>query len=178
MNSEDITTDANNLYISSLKVRKSSPNKVATMRFMQNQITDIGRAQEELHNRIWKIEQMKPFIISERGHIRKIQGNTPYDRMIIHSYIDYCLEPLLSKYMIYDNYAGQAFMTLGIIIGVIAVIALVAFIIYRLTHPKLKADDKPEEKQIVEEELNRILKPIDDDDVAQQVNEYEDKKDE
>ncbi len=80
--------------------------------------------------------------------------------------------------MIYDNYAGQAFMTLGIIIGVIAVIALVAFIIYRLTHPKLKADDKPEEKQIVEEELNRILKPIDDDDIAQQVNEYEDKKDE
>lgn len=107
MNSEEITTDANNLYNSSLKVRKSSPNKVTTMRFMQNQITDIGRAQEELHDRIWKIEQMKPFIISERGHIRKIQGNTPYDRMIIHSYIDYCLEPLLSKYMIYDNYASQ-----------------------------------------------------------------------
>ena len=80
--------------------------------------------------------------------------------------------------MIYDNYAGQAFMTLGIIIGVIAVIALVAFIIYRVTHPKLKGDDKPEENQIVEEELNRILRPIDDDQVAKEVNEYEDKKDE
>ena len=80
--------------------------------------------------------------------------------------------------MIYANYAGQAFMILGIILGVFAVIALTAFIIYRLTHPKLKADDKPEENQIVEEELNRILKPIDDEDIAQQVKQYEDKKDE
>ena len=80
--------------------------------------------------------------------------------------------------MIYANYAGQAFMILGIIVGVFAVIALTAFIIYRLTHPKLKADDKPEENQIVEEELNRILKPIDDEDIAQQVKQYEDKKDE
>ena len=107
MNSEEITTDANNLFNSSLKVRKSSPKKVSTMRFMQDQLTETGRAQEELHSRTWKIEQMKPFLISERGHIRKIQGNTPYDRMILHSYIDYCLEPLLRKYLIYDNYASQ-----------------------------------------------------------------------
>ena len=77
--------------------------------------------------------------------------------------------------MIYANYAGQAFMILGIIVGVVVVIALVAFVIYRLTHPKLKADDKPEEQEIVNEELNRILKPIDDDELAQKVNEYEDK---
>ena len=77
--------------------------------------------------------------------------------------------------MILASYAGQAFMILGIIIGVVVVIALTAFIIYRLTHPKLKTDDKPEESQILDEELNRILKPIDDDEVAKQVNEYEDK---
>ncbi|MBE6135825.1 MAG: hypothetical protein E7181_00945 [Erysipelotrichaceae bacterium] len=77
--------------------------------------------------------------------------------------------------MVFASYAGQAFMILGIILGVFAVIALLAFAIYRLSHPKLKQDDKPEESQIVNEELNRILKPIDDDELAKKVNEYEDK---
>ena len=66
-------------------------------------------------------------------------------------------------------------MILGIILGVMVVIALTAFVIYRLTHPKLKQDDKPEESQIVDEELNRILKPIDDDEVAKEVEQYQDK---
>lgn len=107
--SEEITTDANNLYYSSLKVRKSSPKKQSTRKFMQNLLVEIQKAQTELQDRTWHIEQMKPFLISERGHIRKIQGNTPYDRMILHSYIDYCLEPLLKKYLIYDNYASQKY---------------------------------------------------------------------
>ena len=66
-------------------------------------------------------------------------------------------------------------MILGIILGVMVVIALTAFIIYRISHPKLKQDDKPEESQIVDEELNRILKPIDDDKVAKEVEQYQDK---
>ncbi|MBE6133533.1 MAG: hypothetical protein E7178_02565 [Erysipelotrichaceae bacterium] len=77
--------------------------------------------------------------------------------------------------MIFASYAGQAFMILGIILGVMVVIALTAFIIYRISHPKLKQDDKPEESQIVDEELNRILKPIDDDEVAKEVEQYQDK---
>lgn len=107
MNSEAITTDTNNLYKAALKVRKSSPSKESTQKFMQNLLLEIERAQNELHNRTWKITPMHPFIINERGHIRKIQGNIQYDRMILHSYIDNCLEPLLSKYLIYDNYASQ-----------------------------------------------------------------------
>lgn len=105
--SEIITTDGTNLYKSSMKVRASSPTKQSTRKFMQEHMVEIDRAQCELHDRTWQIEPMKPFLISERGHVRKIQGNTPYDRMIIHSYIDYCLEPILSKYLIYDNYASQ-----------------------------------------------------------------------
>jgi len=79
--------------------------------------------------------------------------------------------------MIYANYAGQAFMILGIIVGVMLVIALIAFIIYRVSHPKLKENDKPAEEEIINEELNRILKPIDDDQIAEQVNQYEEEKD-
>lgn len=106
-NSEEITTDDNNLYHSGMKVRKSSPKKQATIKFMQELLPEIGRAKDELHDRTWKIENMRPFLISERGHIRKIQGNVPYDRMILHSYLDYYLEPMLRKYLIYDNYASQ-----------------------------------------------------------------------
>ena len=105
--SERITIDAENLFKSAKKVRDSSPAKYSTQKFMSNILQEINRAQEELTSRTWQIENMKPFLISERGHIRKIQGNTPYDRMIIHSYIDGYLEPKLKPYLIYDNYASQ-----------------------------------------------------------------------
>jgi len=107
MTSEEITLNADNLHLSAEKVRKSSPKKPLTIQFMSNELVEIGRAQDELPSRTWKIENMKPFLISERGHLRKIQGNIPYDRMIIHSYIDGYLEPMLRKYLIYDNYASQ-----------------------------------------------------------------------
>ena len=107
MNSEAITCDANNLFLSGMKVRKSSPGKQLTKEFMRDLTPLIKRAQRELLERSWEIVRMPPFIINERGHVRKIQGNIPYDRMIIHSYIDYSLEPELRKFLIYDNYASQ-----------------------------------------------------------------------
>ena len=107
MTSEEIVTNADILNLSAKRVRKSSPKKPLTIQFMSKVLTEIGRAQEELRSRSWKIENMRPFLIRERGHIRKIQGNVPYDRMIIHSYVDYYLEPILRRYLIYDNYASQ-----------------------------------------------------------------------
>lgn len=107
MNIEEVTTDPYNLFEASNKVRKSSPNKYLTQQFMNQRLINIKRAQEELHQRCWKITDMLPFIISERGHLRQIKGNIPYDRTIMHSYVDNCLQPYLSKYLIYDNYASQ-----------------------------------------------------------------------
>lgn len=107
MNSFEETTNANHLWHSAQKVRKSSPGKYQTHKFMREILINIDRAINELKTRSWVIEQMKPFIIYERGHPRKIIGNTPYDRMILHCYLDYYLEPMLSKYLIYDNYASQ-----------------------------------------------------------------------
>lgn len=107
MNIENIVCDAENLFAASQKVIKSGPNKHATAMFKRKRLAEIKRAQDELRLRTWEIEQMRPFTIFERGHRRKIIGNTPYDRMIIHSYLDFGLEPLLRKYLIYDNYASQ-----------------------------------------------------------------------
>lgn len=64
-----------------------------------------------------------------------------------------------------------------IIIGVAALIAIIAFVIYRITHPKLK-QEKPTEEEVLKEEMDRILKPIEDEDVASKVNSYKSDDDE
>ena len=107
MDIESIVCDPENLYEASKRVLESGPKKQATAYFKQKRLAEIRRAQDELHSRTWKIKPMRPFMLNERGHRRKIVGNTPYDRMIIHSYLDFGLEPLLRKYLIYDNYASQ-----------------------------------------------------------------------
>ena len=63
------------------------------------------------------------------------------------------------------------------VIGVTGLIALVTFIIYRTTHPRLKEDDKPSEEEILHEEMDRILKPIDDDDTRKAIEDYKEKDD-
>lgn len=64
-----------------------------------------------------------------------------------------------------------------IIIGVFGLIALLAYIIHRVLNPKLK-EDKPDEEQFVQEELDRVLQPIEDEETANAVNSYVDKEDE
>ena len=65
-----------------------------------------------------------------------------------------------------------------IVVGGVAFIALVAVILFRILRPKLKLDEKPSEEELVEEEMNRILKPIEDDETAKAVSEYKDEEDE
>lgn len=71
---------------------------------------------------------------------------------------------------------NQGLMVFLIVLGAAAVIAIVAFLIYLYLRPKLKVDDKPSEEQIVEEEMNRILKPVDDDETAEAINDYKDEE--
>ena len=66
----------------------------------------------------------------------------------------------------------------AIIIGITALIAIVAFVIYRFTHPKLKSDEnKKTEKDYAAEELDRILQPIDDEETAKEVSNYKEEDD-
>ena len=64
-----------------------------------------------------------------------------------------------------------------IVLGVAFGIGLVAFLIYLYLKPKLKKDDKPSEEQIVQEEINRVLKPIEDEETAKAVEDYKDDED-
>ena len=74
--------------------------------------------------------------------------------------------------------ANQGLMIFLIVIAAVAVIAIVAFLLYLYLRPKLKVDDKPTEEQIVDEEMKRILKPVDDETTAEAINDYKDEEEE
>ena len=63
-------------------------------------------------------------------------------------------------------------LTFLVILGAVVVIALVAFLIFLYLRPRLKHDDKPTEEQILHEEMDRVLKPIDDEETAKAVEQY------
>ena len=74
----------------------------------------------------------------------------------------------------------QPVIILLIVIGAFAVIAIVAFIIYRLLRPKLKDENKEEktEQDYAQEELDRILQPVEDEQTAKEISNYRQNDDE
>ena len=67
-----------------------------------------------------------------------------------------------------------------IVLGFFAVVAILAFVIYRLLRPKLKEkeEDKPTEQDYAKEELDRILEPVEDEQVSKEIQEYKQNDDE
>lgn len=65
-----------------------------------------------------------------------------------------------------------------IILGIFGLIALITFIVYRLLHPKLKDQNKIDEKEAVKQELNRLLEPVDDEKTAEEIKNYKSPEDE
>ena len=58
-----------------------------------------------------------------------------------------------------------------IILAVAAVVAILAFILYRILRPRLK-EDKPSDEEILKDEMNRVLQDVDDEEVAKQISNY------
>ena len=55
----------------------------------------------------------------------------------------------------------------------VAVVAIVAYIIYRVLRPRLK-EEKPSEEEILQDEMKRVLQDVEDEEVASQINNYKD----
>lgn len=72
----------------------------------------------------------------------------------------------------------QSVVVLLIILGVSAVIAIIAYVLYRVLHLKIKDSEKKDEKEIAKEELDRILEPIEDEELSKKVAEYGQEEDE
>lgn len=64
-----------------------------------------------------------------------------------------------------------------VIIGVAAGIAIIAFVIYKILNPRLR-EEKPSDEEILNEEMTRVLTPIDDAETAKQISEYKNEEDE
>ena len=60
-----------------------------------------------------------------------------------------------------------------IVFGVIGIIALLAFIIYRTIRPRLK-EEKPSEEEILQDEMKRVLQDVEDENVAKEISNYKD----
>ena len=58
-----------------------------------------------------------------------------------------------------------------IVFGSIALIALIAFIIYRTIRPRLK-EEKPSEVEILQDEMKRVLQDVEDEEVAKEISNY------
>ena len=71
---------------------------------------------------------------------------------------------------------NQGLIIFLIVLAAAAVIAIIAFLLYLYLRPKLKVDDKPSDEQIVDEEMKRILKPVDDKETADSISEYKDEE--
>ena len=65
----------------------------------------------------------------------------------------------------------QSLIIFLVILGATAVVALLAFILYRVLRPRLK-EDKPSEEEILEDEMKRVLQDVEDEEVAKQISDY------
>ena len=81
--------------------------------------------------------------------------------------------------MLFENTNLGGLITFIVIVAVAALIAIIAFVIHRFLHPKLKSEnEKPSDEQMMQEELDRVLEPIKDEKTAEEVNNYKDDENE
>lgn len=68
--------------------------------------------------------------------------------------------------------------TILFLLGLIAAIALVAFIIYKAMKRSDKTESikKPTQEEVIKEEMDRILCPIEDEELSKKINEYKDEE--
>ncbi len=62
-----------------------------------------------------------------------------------------------------------------IIVGIAGVIAIISYIIHRFLSLRLKdkKDDKPTEDEVVDQELKRVLMPVEDEKIAKEIENYD-----
>ena len=65
------------------------------------------------------------------------------------------------------------------VVGFFGAVAIIAFIIHLFLRPKLKEEKKENtEEENAKEELDRILQPVEDDKVSQEIQDYQQNDDE
>ena len=103
----DTLEDLNVLYESYKRASKSSPDKVETMRFKSNFLSEIIEIKTEFRERSYVEKDGSEFDIKERGKKRHIHGKGMKGKTVGHAYSDYILNDCLRPYLIHNNGASQ-----------------------------------------------------------------------
>lgn len=100
-------SNANILQDSFQKAIKSAKWKEACQKADHDSLSIISDIQHDLSSGNYKTDEVSNFVISERGKVRVINGNTIKDRTVRHALCDYVLMPAIKDKVIYDNSASQ-----------------------------------------------------------------------
>ena len=68
-------------------------------------------------------------------------------------------------------------LILAIVVVAFGLIALISYIIHKILHPKLKEENKVDDKQAAKENLDRILVDVEDKETAEQIANYHEEDD-
>ena len=98
--------DLNVLYNSYKLCRKGVDWKYSTQRFEANLLQELNVLRHSLIDRTYEVKPFTEFDINERGKPRHIRSPQLIDRVLQRAICEEVLEPVLSKYLIYDNGAS------------------------------------------------------------------------
>ena len=98
--------DGNALYDAYLRAKRGSDWKPRVQQFEMNYLFELSQIQKGLERMDYQFHPPSKFLTSERGKIRLIKGEQIHDRIVKHSLCDEVLNPVMQKYLIYDNGAS------------------------------------------------------------------------
>lgn len=79
--------------------------KASVQRFKETAFSQIGILQKKLYTGKWKSRGFYEFDRWERGKLRHIKSVDISERVVQRCLCDYCLTPILTRHLIYDNSA-------------------------------------------------------------------------
>lgn len=95
-----------NLYNAYKECRKGVDWKYSTQKFESNLLFELQEIKDSLINETYTPSPFTEFDVNERGKIRHIRSPQLKDRILQRVMCDCVLEPVLYKYLIYDNGAS------------------------------------------------------------------------
>lgn len=100
-------TELQNLNECAWECTRQSRWKESTQRYLSDMLQKNLELREEILSGQYRVKPTIDFTLNERGHIRQIEAPVVRDRIVQKSLMKHILTPLLTPYLIYDNYASM-----------------------------------------------------------------------
>ena len=104
---EDTQTDLNKLYDAMNDSLNISKWKQSTQKYIYEYLKNLYSVQNRIESGSYKTGEKSKRIINERGKPRFIKGNGIDDKVVRKNFCENILEPIVERYLIYDNGASR-----------------------------------------------------------------------